>query len=340
MTLESHRKIELTLATIFRYNSLAGKYEGENIELRQVLDELNDYLNYVKKLKPKYNIKKEHSLEDIAKEIFSKIKNKDRMNHIKHHFNCHIEAFEISLKDVQRDLELICNNEDNCNVKVGDNLLGRYIKGRLALLRDLIFDFNEIYWQIEEYIYDRPQKMKSSVRRMIMGREILDSSICILKREVLYSGISYSPVSIFLLRQSIEISMLRALGIYSFVDKEGIELKYSLNQIYKFLKKNKKYIKIPVEISLLDKIVQWTNLYVHKAITKYCWQIIVAQKVLIPLHTMSKDDKNMSIYGIQINKNFYYNDLEPKIKECLKLKDAQVIRFENPECLLTDNVFE
>ena len=66
----------------------------------------------------------------------------------------------------------------------------------------------------------------------------------------------------------------------------------------------------------------------------------MSQLALIPLHRMSQDDKNTSIYGIQINKNFYYNDLEPKIKEFLKLKDAQVIRFENPECLLTDNVFE
>lgn len=58
MTLESHRKIELTLSSVFKYNSLAGKYEGENIELRQVLDELNDYLNYVKKLKPNIILKK------------------------------------------------------------------------------------------------------------------------------------------------------------------------------------------------------------------------------------------------------------------------------------------
>lgn len=333
MTLESHRKIESTLSSVFRYNNFTYKYEGDNIELKQILNELEVYMKYIKRLRNRYGINKNYSMESIIEKILLPI--------AKDNYKFHIQAFYESLKYVKEKLEPFCE-KSNGDAKNNDITVGEcpYIKGILSLLNDLIIDFNEIYWQIEEHFLNNPQDRKSGVRRVIMGREILYSSIDILIKNLPNKESYHSAVSIFLLRQTIEISILRALNICYFIDNNGKEQKFKIDDIFDFIQNNKKYIKIPVSISLLEKIINWSNFYIHKGVSGYHWQIIMSQLALIPLHRMSQDDKNTSIHGIQINKNFYYNDLEPKIKECLKLKDAQVIRFENPECLLTDNVFE
>ena len=87
-----------------------------------------------------------------------------------------------------------------------------------------------------------------------MGRENFKSSKDIVRRLVNYDEISYSSISVFLLRQSIEITILRALGIYSFVDINNCEQKIKLDKIIDFIEKNKKYIKIPVEMPILKKL--------------------------------------------------------------------------------------
>ena len=318
---EKYRKIEETLSNIF--NS-----KNNDIYLKQILDEISIYLNWVKELKLKYRIKKEHSIEYIAQQILSKI--------TKSNFKYHIEAFYISLKEVASDLNKI---DDAYKIKISN--CNNYIKGVLALLNDLILDFNEIYWQIEEIMLNNPQSRKSGRRRMFMGREIFKSPKDIVRRLVNYDEISYSSISVFLLRQSIEITILRALGIYSFVDINNCEQKIKLDKIIDFIEKNKKYIKIPVEMPILKKIIKWSNPYVHKAVMNLHWQIIIAQKVLLPLFVGGKDKNSWSIHGaIKINKKFYHNDLEQDLIIYLKLKNTKIIKFNKPDCLLTDNNFE
>jgi len=63
---EKHRKIEETLSNIFNF-------KNNDIYLKQILDEISVYLNWVQELKLKYRIKKEHSIEYIAQQILSKI---------------------------------------------------------------------------------------------------------------------------------------------------------------------------------------------------------------------------------------------------------------------------
>lgn len=328
-TIEEYRKIEITINRVFTYNF----FQGDEILLKQILDEINLYLKWVDSLKVKYKIRKEHSIEHIAEQIFSETITKNN-------FKYHIEAFCISLIAVKEDLNSICEADDDENkIKVKDC---SYIKGILALLKDLILDFNEIYWQIEEVFFNNPQDTKSGRRRMFMGREIFKSSKDILKRQVSYGEISYSSVSIFLLRQSIEITILRALGIYSFVDDKNKEQKVKLDKLLCFIKDNKKYIKFPVKTSILKKIIKWSNPYVHKAIMHLHWQIIISQKTLLPLFVGGEDKQTMSIHGaIQINMDFYQNNLESELIKHLGLKNnVRTIRIENPDCLLTKNIFE
>lgn len=334
-------KLEKSLNTIFKYNQVEQKYRGDDILLKQVINELDLYLNWLSNLKTNYGIKKDYSPEHIAEQIFTCI--------TKDNFKYHIEAMYMSANNIKENLYNLFNklleNDKDCaeKIMIGDVKYSNDIKGQLALLNDLIIDFNEVYWQIEEKFCQRPQNRKSGKRRILMGREIYKASIDVLYRMPNHNTISYSVVSVFLLRQAIEVTVLRALGIVYFLDKNEQEQKIKFDKILDFIEKNKKYIKFPVSKSLLKKITKWSNLYVHKGIIYYNWQIIIAQNVLSALFSGGEDNNHKSIFGaIKINRNFYENNMETELINFLFKNNAdniRLVKYKDPECLLTDKTF-
>lgn len=325
-----YQKIEITLSKIF---AIANWECNDNISLQQILNEIDEYIKYVDSLKKKYSKKqKSYTDEHIAEDIFSEITIDN--------FRLHIEAFYISIKAIKDELCSICKNNEE--IKIGNYFYNGYIKGRLLLLNDIILDFNEIYWQIEEYFFNRPQPRKSGRRRIFMGREIFETSKSILRRQVSYQQHAYSSVSVFLLRQTIEITTLRALNIYGFFDNEGNKQKFRLEDILDFIENNKKYIKFPVKLSILKKIIKWSNPYIHAGFMYYHWQIIIAQKVLQLLFRGGEDNKSKSTHGaIKINRKFYENQLEKDLIKFLGLKNnIEIKKLGKPDCLLTDNTFD
>ncbi|MGF7441499.1 hypothetical protein [Campylobacter concisus] len=322
--IEKYRQIESTLKLL-----LDNKHE---VSLKQILDEIDIYLQWLSSIKSKYGITKEYPLEHISEQIFSDI--------TRDNYKMHVLAMSITIEEVRSDLKRICQEDkDGSNIKANSN---NCVKGLLALLNDIILDINEVLWQIEEIIFQNPQTTKSGRRRLFFGREIFGTSKNIVRRLVDYSGISYSSASVFLIRQAIEVTILRALGIIAFVDKDGKEQKFKMDKIFNFIKNNRKNIKFPIEFSILDKIIKWSDVYVHKGIMYYHWQIIVAQKVLLPLFRAGNDGKNYSLSGaIQINRQFYEKELDKELIKFLELRDdVTARRLKSPDSLLTDKVFE
>ena len=309
--IEKYRQIESTLKLL-----LDNKHE---VSLKQILDEIDIYLQWLSSIKSKYRITKKYTLEHISEQIFSDI--------TRNNYKMHVLAMSITIEEVRSDLKRICQEDkDGSNIKANSN---NYVKGLLALLNDIILDINEVLWQIEEIIFKNPQTTKSGRRRLFCGREIFSTSKNIVRRLVDYSGISYSSASVFLIRQAIEVAILRALGIIAFVDKDGKEQKFKMDKIFNFIKNNRKNIK-------------WSDVYVHKGIMYYHWQIIVAQKVLLPLFRAGTDGKNYSLSGaIQINRQFYKKELDKELIKFLELRDdVTARRLKSPDSLLTDKVFE
>lgn len=342
MEFDDRIRLETSLNTIFRHDQFEQKYCGDDILLKQVIDELDLYLNWLANLKTKYNIRKEYSLEHIAEQIFFKYVTKDN-------FKYHIAAMYISVNEIQKNLndlydELLENDKDYAEkITISEPKYSNIIKGQLALLNDLIIDFNENYWKIEEYFFQRPQRRKSVKSRVLMGMEIYQASIDALYRVPNYKTISYNTVSIFLLRQAIEVTILRAFGIICFLDKNNTEQKIKFDKILDFIENNSQYIEFPISKSLLKKIMNWSNIYIHKGFMHFNWEIIIAQNVLSALFRGGKDEKQWSIFGsIKINRNFYENNMEKELINFLFENNAdniRLVKYKDPECLLTDKTF-
>lgn len=114
------------------------------------------------------------------------------------------------------------------------------------------------------------------------------------------------PVSIFLLRQAIEVFGKRALGFYSITDKDGNRIRNLSTQVsWDFIKtevdKPNSRIKLQAHVDTIRKVEEWTNRYVHTGIIPEIFLIENAihfvRSLIYPMNSV-KDYKNTKrFYG-------------------------------------------
>ena len=289
--IESHRQIEIILNDVFNSRAL------REYSLKEVIGSTKEYQKWILTLKKDFSITKNYTLEHIAEQIFSESsfdKNRCKM---------HILAIEFSINELLKELEKIFEQDNNISI------YEHFIKGKLALLRDIILDINELIWKCKEVFLEEPQTRKSGRRRLFDSREVFLSSKNLLRRHFYYDDISFSSISVFLIRQSIELKILNCLGIYKIVDKNNIAQKFKIEKIIEFIEQSNK-IDFPIKKSLLLKITKWTNAYIHRGIMHYHWQIVLAHNVLLPLFKMGEGKTMISLDGaVKIDKNYFESSL-------------------------------
>jgi hypothetical protein len=128
-------------------------------------------------------------------------------------------------------------------------------------------------------------------------------------------------ISIFLLRQSIELVMLNAFGIRYATDQKGNYLKIQPERLFDLIDVTKKNNDFPVEKSIIEKIHTRTQPFVHAGHMWYIWEIEWAQYVLRPLFEMG---------NIKIKKEFYL-DMQNQLRILFKKEDLILHQEENPE---------
>lgn len=190
--LPPRKRIELYLSEMFN------GYRGEmcsreyGFEFVEIVDAFKLYVDYLVGLKDRFKIKKEYDVGHIANQIFSTSRND--FNKCKNHILAIIIIGKDLLEEVKKDAEIE-------RIQLTDN----YVKGKLLLIYDFVRDVNEVIWQYKELFLSISQTEKSGRRRMFSGDEIFYTSKNILRRQQYFSNISYPAVSVFLIRQSIEV---------------------------------------------------------------------------------------------------------------------------------------
>jgi hypothetical protein len=109
------------------------------------------------------------------------------------------------------------------------------------------------------------------------------------------------PVSIFLLRQTIEVYGKKTLGFRSITDRAGNRARNASTQVaWNFIKaetkKKKSRIKLPANVDTIIKVEEWTNSYVHTGDTQRIFIIDNAihfvKKLIYPMNTTVRNYKN------------------------------------------------
>lgn len=152
--------------------------------------------------------------------------------------------------------------------------------GEINYLWNIFFSIQEFVEIVQSYIKHIDCRHHVS-RRTISSNEIMYLARRMPRNELFINDISQGPVSIFLIRQGIELRIIEILGIISINNrKDNSMVKVPPDKLLDILKNPQ--IKLPIEYSIIKKIHSWTNLYVHRAKIHDYWEMEWAIKTIQP----------------------------------------------------------
>ncbi len=140
------------------------------------------------------------------------------------------------------------------------------------MLSMLAYDLFSIIRYTEEEILKNKLNYSMGSRPNQNAREIFDVSRIIFEIGAVNPANLYLrevfPVSIFLLRQTIEVYGKRLLGFHSITNEQGQRATGVSTQVaWDFIKKEtletNSRITLPTDIDIIRKVEEWTNYYVH-----------------------------------------------------------------------------
>lgn len=154
-------------------------------------------------------------------------------------------------------------------------------------------------------------------------------------------------ISIFQIRQAIEVKLKNILGIDFILSNNNI-LKIEGDKLLDFISKNKniEFDREIINIDMLRKIHNWTQYFIHSGNICDIWKIHIAHKILSNMFNFGIAINNSiricSIYGaVKINKEYYNNNLENELisylkSSCIVNKNSniKIMKLREPEAIL------
>ncbi len=219
--------------------------------------------------------------------------------------------------------------------RINTNIVDIYNSNRSNsdLIAEISF-FEKIIWDTLYFIqFANAYMSKSStrlslyVRKYIDSKESYEASLMLLKQTIIQNVVgdyAIRPLSVFLIRQAIELRLKNAIGIDTILDNKGRTVKIGAEHflhIYKYIiKYHSDEIEFPVKISILEKILEWSQYFIHAGLIPYFWQIEWAHYSISPLFEWGSHGNTRSAYGSIKIKQSLYDNIQNIIKEHLRRK--------------------
>lgn len=178
-------------------------------------------------------------------------------------------------------------------------------------VKEMVFETIVFLDIAHSYIKGQPANINWGKRNVASSEELFNSSKILfwkVKSENILSDFIIRPTSIVLLRQAIELKVKNALGIAEIRNKDGRLFRIPGTVFIEIFRENPNEIEIPVEISILLKIHDWTQYFVHGGYIPNMWEMEWTYYLLNKLFKPFYDEKTgrFDRHGaIKIKKTFY-----------------------------------
>lgn len=194
-----------------------------------------------------------------------------------------------------------------------------YFEVELYLLREISFEASMFLEDAYRIVENKEIKFGQYKRFSIHPRETISASAQILRKTIIHKSIGdfvFSPTSIFLIRQSIELWIKDIFGIDYIVDDKDELIKLQPERLFELL--NNK-IELPINKKVIFKIHKWSQRYVHAGWMVHIWEIENALHILNPIF----NSRNIKI------KKSYYDDMENQLIRILNMPNIKLFRSNN-----------
>jgi len=258
-----------------------------------------DYLNHL--YKTWFRKRVSYSDEHLAEHLFVReISNKQAKNWVKYQLQALIQSVNRVSDDILKKSQR--PSSSLVFIQVPDFL------DELKLLKEITFESIPFLDISHYYITGKYPSWTFGKRNIMNSLEIFEASKNLLRNK-LFENRGQFPIratSIVLIRQAIEIRIKNALGIEYIVDEKGKLVKVPSTLFIDIIKNNQDKVIFPIKISIILKIYNWTQYYVHGGLAPYTWEIEWAHYLLDKLFSVGEYKNIESVFGsIKINKSFY-----------------------------------
>lgn len=249
----------------------------DKIDLKVYKNLFQNYFKYLVSIQSKWFPKlKTYDDNTVAESLFIKIIDiKDIKLHIKFEFYALLKSTR-KIND-----KIISQTKTNNESPLEEiTLLIKYIKGTVEFIK---WSERKLFLQ-QSFTNSYYVKVTLHPMELYLASLVLFQNKCNYQK---YSNLTLHSTSIFLIRQALELRMRNIFGIEDIIDEKGNYLYATSLLFIEILSKGFKnsLIQFPIKISIIKKIFEWTNYYIHNAKIPFIWEIDWAQSILKPLFT-------------------------------------------------------
>ena len=239
---------------------------------------------------------------DIINQVFrNNIPKKDAKIWVKYSMACLLNSSERIYKNI---------------IQAKNNSEPQLLLCEMYLLKEMSFEAAMLMQDGFDIIENKKIDFGHWKRLQIDPRETFNASRQILRKYVAKrtpGDFVFSPSSIFLIRQSIELWLQSIFGIDIATDDKNNLIKLQPDKLFDLLDNKGVKVETPVPKIVIKKIHQWTQAYVHAGWMAYTWEIEHAQYVLEPIFATSKikiDKRHYDTIEDQLRKIFNHPSLK------------------------------
>lgn len=185
-----------------------------------------------------------------------------------------------------------------------------------------IYHFLDDFMQFYANHYSTFHSIETGLVLMRRFEPVAEDDLIHLSEQLLYGKLDgyygfdyYSihraiPAAISLLRTTIELVIKNSLGIRKITYSNGSPVKVSSYIFLDFIKENESHLNFPVDFSIVKKIYEWSNHFIHNGEISYHWMIWEAFNVISKFFPFADNLDNLLKYDED-----FYESREPLMKE-------------------------
>lgn len=327
------------LVNFYRYiNNKSQKYDF--LDQDEFKNNLKSYIDYLNKLyKNWFKKAKFYNVEHLAEQIFVREINIKQQKHwVKYQLNALIQSVNRVSDDVLKKSQRPSSSLRF--VRQPDFL------DELKLLREIVFESIPFIDISHYYVTGKYPNWVFGKRNVMNSMETIEASKNLLRYKLTRNlgDFPIRPTSILLIRQSIELRIKNALGIEDIFDEKGNLVKIPSTYFIDIINNNQDKIIFPIKISILLKIYNWTQYYVHGGYAPNTWVIEWTHFILKDLFKSDEYQNEFNAFGaVKIAKSFY-DKIEIEINNILNARSKnkkaikyKVTRLKSPESIVMND---
>lgn len=294
--------------------------DTNNEDLKSKLyKDLMDYIDFCVNYCDKEFRNKKYTFDQVIPNLFIKISDKTKENAYKSYLRYSLYAAKLYMEKLQQELKI--DDIPNCK----------------SLIRTLITDY---LWLLSKYEYYNKNSNVNYITHTARV-DFIPLDIKFVANELMFiefaeniNKLDYRIIKscmIFVIRQWLEIIGNNIIGFKKILDEQKQPINQFSQVAWKFLKEIEKkgnIIKLPIKASSIEKLLSWSNRYVHRPYSEKCY---IQYYALEAMYEFTKPCKHKikgtsNRYELNTNHgNFIILDYE-----CLKQEFEKYIKIQRP----------